>query len=240
MRVFPKTIKFSAALAALIFYIITAGGAEINLLSLMPSYTAVAGRADTGKLRTFFPEIAAPGVKNAAFGCDANGKRVTLILQFADLESWQKMWKKLSPHMEPMPAERRILLFKIKNADSFFNNGHFAVLAPLVAAFYANSPGNQPFRCDYAGISENLAKAIPESQLLAIAGFPRTQQEPFRQIRSIRIYVTQNQQNLLLKGSISCRKPLHASLTHVALLSALSKSPLSLNPTPPPVSCAIS
>ena len=213
----------SAAFAALLFCFIPVSGAEIDLFSLLPGNTAIAGYVEPETLakHEFFRQYTIPGIKKAAFSCDERGKRVALLVHFADENSWQQMWDDLSPHLEPLPAERRILLYKVKKSR-FFRNGHFAVLAPMVAAFYADFPENQPFKCDYSGVPANIRQAVPAGVPLGAAGFPRFKDEAMRQVRQFRIFLTSAEKECAVKGEIFCRKPLHASLTHFALLASCS------------------
>lgn len=217
---------YSAVFAALLFCFIPASGAEIDLLSLLPGHTAIAGYAEPAMLtkHEFFRQFDFPaaGVKKAAFGCDERGRRIALLVHFADENAWQQMWDGISPHLEVLPAERRILLYKLKDNGNFFCKGHFAVLAPMVAAFYADFPKNQPFKCDYSGAPANIRQALPAGVPLGAAGFPRFKDEAMRQVRQFRIFLTSAEKECTVKGEISCRKPIHASLTHFALLASCS------------------
>ncbi len=214
----------SAAFAALMLCFHIVHGVEIDLLSLLPSHTAVAGHfaAETLPESSFFRQHVPAGVKKAAFGCDARGRRIALLAQFTDENAWQKMWDEISPHLEPLPAERRILLYKVKGSGNFFRDGHFAVLAPMVAAYYTDFPGNQPFKCDYSGVSGNIRQLLPENSAPAVAGLPRFKDEAVRQIREFAITLSTGSGNECIKGHAVCRKPIHASWTHFALLASCS------------------
>ncbi len=220
----PLKQLHSAAFAALMFCFTLAYGAERDLFSLLPSYTAIAGYADSAMLAKdeFFRQYAVSDVKKAAFGCDERGRRIAVIVQFATEKAWQQMWDDISPYLEPMAAERRILLFKVKDNGRFYRNGHFAVLAPMVAAFYTDFPKNQPFRCDYAGIPAAVREILPADTPLGAAGFPRFKDEALRQIRKFNLYLRSPEGKYMLKGQAVCRKPIHASLTHFALLASCS------------------
>ena len=125
--------------------LLTWSAAGTDLTAVLPSYTALTGRIDAAALRSdpglralipaVMPEtvcgIAREDVSQIVFASDAKVRRVTVALEAASDEAWQRIRDRLEPYLtaEPGASEQ---VYRIRNAGKDLNGGFFSVPAARV------------------------------------------------------------------------------------------------------------
>ncbi len=202
-----KTV--SAVIAALMLCCSELTGVGADGLSLLPSFSEIAVQADTDIMKKHplllklfnVPDWQCYG-KKIYFSCDSTGRKTTVLSSSYRQKEWDMMWNSLSEHAVPMPAERRILLFRIKaSSQTRLDCQYAAILAPGVMAKYSNFPSGTPFRCDYAGIPDELRQRMPSGQFAA-AGLPRINKAPYEQIIFFCAAISCTAEKMFLRGEI--------------------------------------
>ena len=210
-------------------------GSEIDLSSLSPSDTAVAGKLDIAVLlqmpqvRQFLPTHSAAAairyddVEKVFCGSDARLKRGFAICKFRNAAAWQRLWRTLDGRLTPLPAERRILLFEVKNSVRPPAKVYFAVLAPLVAGFYYEPSGKGDFRCDYSGAPAAVRKYYHAATPFVLGGRVKKAPPPLSGVRAFYFAPGRDRDGMAaICGNVVCSEPLAASLTIVALQGTIS------------------
>ncbi len=222
------------AVAVALFWATAALFAEQNdphadLLKQLPKHNTIAGIIDIRAIRqnpalsqllsqenTPFPQL--NDFDAAAVSFDSAGRRFSAICRFASPAALKGYFTKYSANLLP---EKNF--YKVVNSGSDLNGAKISINSPETLLFYHDYPA-QTLSFDRSGINSDVLSLLhlDKKALLRFGGKMKLKKEPFKSIRSFNVFLSRKQNRIQLHGMASCRKPMNASLTHMAMLGFFS------------------
>ena len=200
-----------------------------DLLKNLPRHNTIAGVFDLKSIRqnarlsqllaqkNILP-VPLSDFDDIAISMDASGRRFSAVLRFSSEDIQKKYFKKYSGKLL-----REKDHYTIINSGKDLNGAKIFLIQPDTILFYHDYPENTTV-FDRSGIcGETLTLLdLQQKHPVRFGGTMKFKKEPFRSIRSFNIFLSKNKNKIHLHGTASCRKPVNASLTHMAMLGFFS------------------
>ena len=223
-----------AAIAVALFWATAAlfagqNNSHFELFKQLPRHNTIAGIIDIRAIRqnpalsqllsqenTPFSQL--NDFDAAAVSFDSAGRRFSAICRFSSPTALKNYFKKYSQNLL---YEKNF--YRVVNSGSDLNGAKVIINSPETLLFYHDYP-EQTHSFDRFGLDkETVALLHSDKETFAcFGGKMKMKKEPFKSIRSFNIFLSRNHQKIQLHGMASCRKPMNASLTHMALLGLFS------------------